>query len=268
MDFNYSETVKNIADVASNMYRLGWDERNGGNISVLVTEDEVKSYFGEITEKRRLALPLSFPELGGKYFVVTGTGKYFRNIEKDPEENLGLIKISDDGTYASLIWGYRSGGTFTSEIAMHLGAHIKTLEKGNETSVVMHSHPTNTVAMTHIHDLDEKAFTLTLWNMITECIVIFPEGVAVLPWMVSSGNDIGIASGEKFKDFRILIWALHGVTATGSTLEETFGLIETVEKAAEIYMKICAMPKRKGIDRKMLRDVADAFHLKVREGWL
>ena len=86
--------------------------------------------------------------------------------------------------------------------------------------------------------------------------------------MVSSGNDIGIASGEKFKDFRILIWALHGVTATGSTLEETFGLIETVEKAAEIYMKICAMPKRKGIDRKMLRDVADAFHLKVREGWL
>ena len=59
--------------------------------------------------------------------------------------------------------------------------------------------------MTHIHEWDEKAFTKTLWGTCTECIVIFPEGVAVLPWMVSSNAAIGLASAEKFDEFRILI---------------------------------------------------------------
>lgn len=104
--------------------------------------------------------------------------------------------------------------------------------------------------------------------MITECIIIFPEGVAVLPWMISSSNDIGIESSKKFKDFKILIWAMHGITAVGASLDEVFGLIETVEKAAEIYIKISDKPNRKGIDKAMLRDVADAFNLEIKKGWL
>lgn len=109
---------------------------------------------------------------------------------------------------------------------------------------------------------------MTLWNMITECIVIFPEGVAVLPWMISSGCNIGIESSKKFKDFRVLIWALHGITAVGSSADEAFGLIETVEKAAEIYMKIYDKQSRKGIDKNMLKSVAEAFNLETKPGWL
>ena len=33
--------VKELAATADNMYRLGWDERNGGNISYLIPEEEV-----------------------------------------------------------------------------------------------------------------------------------------------------------------------------------------------------------------------------------
>ena len=86
--------------------------------------------------------------------------------------------------------------------------------------------------------------------------------------MVSSNASIGLASAEKFKDFRILIWALHGCIATGRSLDEAFGLMETVEKGAEIYMKVFNAPNRVGIDDKMLADIADAFHLEVRPGWL
>lgn len=32
----------------------------------------------------------------------------------------------------------------------------------------MHCHPTNILAMTYVHDLDEAAFTRTLWQMCTE----------------------------------------------------------------------------------------------------
>lgn len=268
MDVKNSEFVKEIRELAQNMYRLGWNERNGGNISVLLHEDEIAPYRNTLKPIRKLEISMDFPELAGRYFLVTGTGKYFKNVYNDPETNLGLIRISDEGSYADLMWGYKEGGTFTSEVSMHLGAHIERLKHDEKQRVIVHAHPANTVAMTHIHSLDEKEFTMSLWNMITECIVIFPEGVGVLPWMVSSSDSIGDASRNKFKEFRILVWGLHGITASGTSLDEAFGLIETVEKAAEIYMKIYMCPDRRGIDKKMLKSVADGFGLPIKDGWL
>ena len=36
--------VKEMCDTTANMYRLGWDERNGGNISYMLDEEEVAQY--------------------------------------------------------------------------------------------------------------------------------------------------------------------------------------------------------------------------------
>ena len=51
---------------AENMYRQGWDERNGGNISLRLKEDEVAEYLD--TEKVIREIPTGFsqPELEGK----------------------------------------------------------------------------------------------------------------------------------------------------------------------------------------------------------
>jgi rhamnulose-1-phosphate aldolase len=105
--------------------------------------------------------------------------------------------------------------------------------------------------------------------MCTECIVIFPEGVGVLPWMVSSSSEIGLASAEKFREYRILIWALHGCTVTGTSLDEAFGLMETVEKGADIFIRIANNSNRRaGIDSSMLKQVAEAFNLTIKKGYL
>ena len=53
--------------------------------------------------------------------------------------------------------------------------------------------------MTYVHDLDEVAFTRTLWQMCTECVVVFPDGVNVLPWMLCGTNEIGVATAEKMQ---------------------------------------------------------------------
>lgn len=260
--------VKEIGEITSNMYRLGWNERNGGNISVLVDESEIKPYVNTKKVIRDLPLAVAFPEFAGKYFIVTGTGKYFKNVAKNPAENLGLIRIADDGSCAHLIWGYTAGGSYTSEIIMHLGAHKQRLNVDPNQRVVMHAHPVNILSMTHIFPWDEKKLTKELWSTCTECIVIFPDGVALLPWMVSSSPEIGLASAEKFKDFRILVWALHGCTVTGTSLDEAFGLLETVEKGAEIYMKIQNGGERHSIEDSMLKAVVDDFNIAVHEGWL
>lgn len=260
--------VKEMCDTTANMYRLGWDERNGGNISYLLDEKEVAEYLDLNNVIRTIPTGFDALELIGKIFIVTGTGKYFKNVEKDPENNLGIIRIAKDGTTAELLWGYSDGGKFTSELPAHLMSHRARLKVDPENRVVMHSHPTNTLAMNYVHELDEKKITHTLWEMCTECIVVFPDGVGVLPWMLCGTNEIGEATAEKMKEFRLVIWGMHGIYGAGKTMDETFGLIETVEKAAQIYMLTCNMPRVNTIKDSEMQQLAEFFGVDYRKDFL
>ena len=132
----------------------------------------------------------------------------------------------------------------------------------------MHCHPANLLAMTYVHMLDEKQFTRTLWQMCTECIVVFPDGVNVLPWMLCGTNEIGEATAEKMRTARLVVWAQHGIYGAGKDLDETFGLIETAEKAAEIYMKIAHLPLVNTITDDQMHQLEAHFGVKAREGYL
>ena len=203
-----------------------------------------------------------------KIFIVTGTGKYFKNVEKDPENNLGIIRIAKDGTTAELLWGYRDGGRFTSELPAHLMSHMARLSVDKDNRVVIHSHPTNTLAMNFVHELDEKKFTHTLWEMCTECIVVFPDGVGILPWMLCGTNEIGEATARKMKEFRLVIWGMHGIYGAGKSLDETFGLIETVEKAAQIYMLTAGLERKNTIKDEDMVKLAEYFGVDYRKDFL
>ncbi|MDE7297496.1 MAG: rhamnulose-1-phosphate aldolase [Lachnospiraceae bacterium] len=251
----------------TNMYNHGWDERNGGNVSLMLEESQVAEYAGG--EALR-SIPLNFraAELEGRYFLVTGTGKYFKNVQYAPEQNLGLIRIAQGGESAELLWGYADGGKFTSELPAHLMSHIERLRVNPGNRVVMHCHPANLLAMTYVHSLDEKKFTRTLWQMCTECIVVFPDGVNVLPWMLCGTEEIGRATAQKMQTARLVVWAQHGIYGAGADLDETFGLIETAEKAAEIYMKIAHLPLVNTITDEQLHQLEGRFDVKAREGYL
>lgn len=260
--------VKEMCDTTANMYRLGWDERNGGNISYMLDEAEVREYLDVNNVIRTIPTGFQADSLVGKIFIVTGTGKYFKNVEKDPENNLGIIKIAKDGTTAELLWGYRDGGRFTSELPAHLMSHMARLSVDKDNRVVIHSHPTNTLAMNFVHELDEKKFTHTLWEMCTECIVVFPDGVGILPWMLCGTNEIGEATARKMKEFRLVIWGMHGIYGAGKNLDETFGLIETVEKAAQIYMLTAGLERKNTIKDEDMVKLAEYFGVDYRKDFL
>ncbi len=252
----------------TNMYNHGWDERNGGNISLMLDEAEVSPYLDTSAVIRTIPTGFDAPSLVGKYFLVTGTGKYFKNVQYAPAANLGLFRIGADGKTAELLWGYSDGGRFTSELPAHLMSHVERLKVNPANRVVMHCHPANLLAMTYVHDLSEREFTRTLWQMCTECIVVFPDGVNVLPWMLCGTNEIGIATAEKMRTARLVVWAQHGIYGAGVDLDETFGLIETAEKGAEIYMKIAHLPRLNTITDEQLHLLEGRFGVKGREGFL
>ena len=260
--------IVEIIRTASNMYAHGWDERNGGNISMLLDESEVAEYVDISKVIRSIPTGFEAPGLDGKYVLVTGTGKYFKNMQYRPETDLGLLRIADEGRTAELLWGFSDGGRFTSELPAHMMSHAARLEVDPQHRVVTHCHPTNILAMTFVHSLDEREFTHSLWQMITECIFVFPEGIGVLPWMLCGTNEIGMATAEKMKDFRLVVWAQHGIYGTGRTLDDAFGLIETAEKAAEVYMKTAHLPRLNTITDAQLRQTSDYFGVNIKEGWL
>lgn len=252
----------------TNMYAHGWDERNGGNISLLLDESQVKEYLDIENVLRTIPTGFEAPALDGKYFLVTGTGKYFKNVQYAPDVNLGIVRLAEGGTQAQLLWGFSDGGKFTSEFPAHMMSHVTRLSVDPENHVVMHCHPANLLAMTYVHDLNEKAFTRTLWQMCTECIVVFPDGVNVLPWMLCGTNEIGEATAKKMETARLVVWAQHGIYGAGKDLDETFGLIETAEKAAEIYLKIAHLPLINTITDEQMHLLEQRFNVKGREGYL
>lgn len=232
--------IQEMIEVTSNLYRLGWDERNGGNITYLVDEAEVQKYIDTTKVIRNIPMSFDGKELVGKYFLVTGSGKYFKNVQSDPENNLGILRVAEDAHSVDLLWGYSDGGLPTSELPAHFMSHIARLAVDPENRVVMHCHVTHLLAMTFSHEITSKVITRTLWEMCTECLVVFPEGIKVLPWLVPGSNEIGEATAKAMKDFRLVLWSFHGVYGAGRTIDETFGLIETAEKAAEVYTYVQA----------------------------
>jgi rhamnulose-1-phosphate aldolase len=256
--------------VINDMWLKGWDERNGGNVSFRLLKEEVERYKDELTGNRTLELFNEVKEVAGEYFLVTGTGKYFRNVILDPKVNLGIIKISENGCSYTIVWGLEDGTKPTSELAAHLLSHISRMKatKG-QSRVVMHTHTTNLIALSFVLELTTENFTKQLWEMCTECLVVFPDGIGVIPWMVPGKEEIGRATADAMSKHPMVLWPYHGVFGTGKDLDEAFGLIDTAEKAATILVKVLSMGgKKQTITDQQLRDLAEGFGVEPLEGVL
>ncbi|GHU89516.1 rhamnulose-1-phosphate aldolase [Clostridia bacterium] len=254
--------IQDLLRGAEVMSHYGWSERNGGNISILLVADKFE--FSQTI--RHFPLEIDAPKLRGRLLLVTGTGKYFRNLSRNPEENLGILRIMD--SELELVWGFQNGGVPTSELSSHLRSHAERLRVDPTHSVVMHTHPTNLIALTAVHSLDEREFTRSLWRMCSECLMFIPDGIGVLPWMPCGDDRIGAATAEKMRNCRLVIWANHGAFATGSSMDDALGLIEIADKAADIYLKIAHLPQKQTITDAQLRQLAEVCQTMVREGYL
>ena len=118
--------------------------------------------------------------------------------------------------------------------------------------------------------LNDRDMTRVLWKSMTECPVVFPRGIAVVPWMVPGGADIAMASCVKMKEYDAVVWAHHGLFVSGPDFDTAFGLMHTVEKSAEIFIrfKSTGMEQLQTITDDDLRAVANEFNAPLREEFL
>ena len=264
--------VQAFVQMANEGYEQGWHERNGGNLSYRLTEHEVDSVRDRLLDHGVWhEIGASVPGLTGEFFLVTGTGKFFRNIVVDPEASIALIEIDEKGEKYRIRWGLVEGGLPTSELPTHLLSHeVKKRVTGGKHRIIYHAHTTNIIALSYVLPLDDLIFTRELWEMATECPVVFPEGVGVVPWMVPGGREIGVATSKLMEEYNAVIWAHHGMFCSGETFDSTFGLMHTIEKAAEILVKVKSMSPNKlqTITPDQFRDLAKGFNITLPEKFL
>ena len=144
-----AEFTKGFIRMADDGWQQGWHERNGGNLSYRMKQDEIDAVREDFKEGQWQDIGTVVPDLAGEFFLVTGSGKFFRNVIIKPEDSLCIVEIDEKGEKYRIVWGLVNGGKPTSELPSHLMNHeVKKRVTGGRYRVIYHAHTTNTIALT------------------------------------------------------------------------------------------------------------------------
>lgn len=261
------KAIKGFVRLCADGWEKGWHERNGGNLSYRMTDEDVEAVKPFLHEGGEFVpLNIEASNLGGEYFIATGSGKYFRNVAACPEENICIARLNPQGTAYQLLWGLCSGGKPTSEFPSHLMNHsVRKKATNGANRVIYHAHTPSLIALTYVLPLTDRDFTRVLWQSATECPVVFPGGVGVVQWMVPGGAGIALATSKLMEKYEAAVWAHHGLFCSGPDFDLCFGLMDTIEKAADIYVRACSCGQgiRQTIKDEELLAIAQEFGVQL-----
>lgn len=254
--------VEKVAETAGYLWQKGWAERNGGNITVNITEhvDETMKSLPAISDP--VAIGLTLPNLKGCWFFCKGTNKRMRDLARRPMDNGSIIRITDDCSHYEIVAD--NPVKPTSELPSHLAVHNYLIGKGSNYKASLHTHPIELVAMSHNQEfLKKDVLTNLLWSMIPETKAFCPRGLGIVPYMLPSSNELAEETIKAIDDnYDVVMWEKHGVFAVGDDIMEAFDMVDTLTKSAIIYMDARAMgfiPD--GMSRQQMREISTVFNL-------
>ncbi len=253
--------MEKISEVARYLWERGWAERNGGNISVNLTHLTDDSFLHLPPLAPAQPLGISLKALAGNVFYVTGTGKRMRHVADDPFRNGMLIRLNAcGGAYEMIAEQWIAP---TSELPSHLAIQNFLSEQGGRHRVVLHTHPTDLIALTHYKPfLNSVSLTWKLWSMIPECRMFIPKGVGVVPYESPGTMALAEATLRQLEKHEVVIWEKHGVLAVGEDIIECFDAIDTLSKSAQIYLYARqAGFEPEGMTQAQMDDLVDLFGL-------
>jgi len=255
------EVIEQVAEVTGYLWQKGWAERNGGNITVNITEfaDAEMAALPALTPAQPIGKTL--PNLRGKFFYVKGTGKRMRDLARQPMQNGSVIRICPDCASYEIIADLPVMPT--SELPSHLALQDYLLGTGSTYKATLHTHPIELVAMSHIQRfLRPGEMTRVLWSMIPETLAFAPLGIGIVPYKLPGSVELADATLEQIKEHDVVLWEKHGTVAVGTDIMDAFDQTDVLCKAANIYMCARSMGSEPdGMTPEAMREVQQVFHL-------
>ena len=255
------KVVDDVAEVAGYLWQKGWAERNGGNITVNITEqvDDAVRALPAISPVYQIGTTL--PHLRGCYFYCKGTQMRMRDLARRPMDNGSVIRILDD--CASYVIIADNPVMPTSELPSHLTVHARLIESGSNYKATVHTHPIELVAMSHNRQfLAKDVLTRILWSMIPETKAFCPLGLGIVPYTLPGSNELADATLKELEDYDVVMWEKHGVFAKGLDVMDAFDQIDVLSKSAKIYINARAMGfEPEGMSDEQMAEMTRAFNL-------
>ena len=258
---NQKREIEKIAEVAGYLWQNGWAERNGGNITVNITEyvdDEIKS-LPAISEVIQIGTQL--PALKGCYFYCKGTGKRMRDLARWPMDNGSIIRILDD--CASYVIVADNAVMPTSELPSHLSVHARQIEKGSAYKATVHTHPIELISMSHNKAfMGKDVLSTLLWSMIPETKAFCPLGLGIVPYTLPGSLELANRTLKELEEYDVVMWEKHGVFAKGIDVMDAFDQIDVLSKSAKIYINAkCMGFEPDGMSQEEMAEMTRAFNL-------
>ncbi len=261
MNYELKQEIMKVAEVAGYLWQKGWAERNGGNITVNVTEqvDDLMRDLPPLTGPMPIGTTL--PNLKGCYFYCKGTGKRMRDLARQPMKNGSIIRILDD--CASYVIIAEEAVMPTSELPSHLSMHNYLIGTGSSYKASLHTHPIELVAMSHSKAfLGKDVLSRLLASMIPETLAFAPLGIGIVPYKLPGSVELAEATLEQIKDYDVVLWEKHGTTAVGTDIMDAFDQTDVLNKAATIYLQAKSMGfVPEGMTDKAMQEIREVFKL-------
>lgn len=259
--------IEQMAEAGQCLVEMSASEGAAGNLSCFLASDAMAPAAFSNTET--FELPLAVPELAHRLFIVTGSGTRMRDIQKDPGSCLGILEVQVGGQQAIHRYSNRrSYARLTSEFGSHLSVHRDhVLRHGLAFHAVVHAQPRKLTYLSHLpayQTFDELNRRLLRWQ--PEAILNFPEGIAVVPFLVPGSRELERATEQCLREQRLVVWAKHGVVARSSaSMMGAVDLIEYAETAATYECLDRSLGgNAEGLSQENLRAVAAAYHVPQR----
>lgn len=256
-----AKEVNKVAEVAGYLWQKGWAERNGGNITVNITEfvdDEIRQMpaISAVTP-----IGTTLPNLKGCYFYCKGTNMRMRDLARWPMENGSIIHILDD--CANYVIIADNPVRPTSELPSHLSVHNYLIGKGSPYKASVHTHPIELIALTHCKKyLEKDVATKMLWSMIPETKAFCPRGLGIIPYKLPSSVELADATIKELEDYDVVMWEKHGVFAVDCDVMQAFDQIDVLNKSALIYIAAKNMGfEPDGMSDEQMKEMSVAFNL-------
>jgi rhamnulose-1-phosphate aldolase len=200
-----------ITTVAGELARRGWAEANAGNISV------------------RLGAWPAVSMLMAKRANVR-----MRDLARDPAEGLCLLRMgAGDRSYTVEPRGAKP----SSELPTHVAVHDTLARLRHTDRVVVHTHPTALIALTHRLP-NPKQLIRRLLGAHTEAPLLLQGRLTAIRFLPPGSMTLGRATADVIECFSAVIWPMHGIVAVGPTAVAALDLIELTEKAAQIVLNL------------------------------
>ena len=157
-----------------------------------------------------------------------------RDLARDPAGGVCLLRFgAGDRSYSVAPKDAKP----SSELPTHVAVHDMLARFRPDDRVVVHTHPTALISLTHRWP-NSKELVRVMLGTHTEAPVLLQDRLTAIEFLPPGSSSLGHASASALERFSAVIWPGHGIVAVGHTAASALDLIELADKAAQIALRL------------------------------